>query len=84
MVNVNNWIRDDDFGKVLIMYSLSNFLRETKVINIKTKNNKAMSKYKIKFSISLDIALIIYKIGVSIKSMLLEILALISKVSLDI
>ncbi len=66
------------------MYSLSNFLRETKVINIKTKNNKAMSKYKIKFSISFDIALIIYKIGVSIKSMLLEILALISKVSLDI
>lgn len=84
MINVNNWIEDDDFDKVLIMYSLSNFLRETKVINIKTKNNKAMSKYKIKFSISFDIALIIYKIGVSIKSMLLEILALISKVSLDI
>ncbi len=84
MVNANNWIEDDDFDKVLIMYSLSNFLRETKVINIKTKDNKAMSKYKIKFSISFDIALIIYKIGVSIKSMLLEILALISKVSLDI
>jgi hypothetical protein len=84
MININIWMKDSDFNKVLIMYSLSNFLRETKVINIKSKNNKAMSKYKIKFSISFDIALIIYKIGVSIKSMLLEILALISKVSLDI
>lgn len=84
MINVNICMEDNDFGKILIMYSLYNFLRETKAINIKSKNNRAISKYKIKVSISFDIALIIYKIGVSIKSMLLEISALISKVSLDI
>lgn len=37
MINVNNWIKGNDFDKVLIMYSLSSFLRETKVINIKSK-----------------------------------------------
>jgi hypothetical protein len=35
MMNVNNYMEDNDFDEVLIMYNLSNFLRETNILKLK-------------------------------------------------